>query len=585
MPSSYPSGLDSFTTKVNGQVIQASHMNNVQDPIVAIETVIGVTPTTISDTTTPGATPTFLGGYISGGSIGFASMVATQLRLITGGAAWWTLPVTTLAALNTRLGLPTSPVTGDMVYYNGTAWVRLAIGATGQLLDVIGGLPSWQTITAGGVGAIPAPASPETGDLLYYNGANWVRLPIGTLNQALLVQGGIPTWVSSPPGTLADGMWTYYNAGSTRVDLKLRSPAVVASNGTVTEYANIQNAINTATSGQWVVIPPGTYNEPLTLKAGVIVAELISGTVKLQYIGGPVVTTISGGFLKVDSIVNPGGAMGQLILSSHSSGTCTIVTRLLQNDGAGVSASNPYAVELSGDGELDLIVDTITMTLAATTQPASYAIYHHSAATLWLICRQIVMSRTVGNAATDALHLSPSASCSINLAVESITITASTASPLNALNVLSGTGTTTLAGRMGVVSLTSTGSGGVTVFTSNSTVAGSLTLESSTLSTSGTTATTFVLSGASSTLTLIGGIHTLSGSSLSIVVTVSGGTLTTQGMALSGNGTVDIKQTGGTLNIYACQYDFTKTSGTLTFLTGDRMRPAQQRLFAQVFSN
>lgn len=33
-----------------------------------------------------------------------------------------------------------------------------------------------------------------TGDLLYYNGTNIVRLPIGSTNEALKVSGGLPVW-------------------------------------------------------------------------------------------------------------------------------------------------------------------------------------------------------------------------------------------------------------------------------------------------------------------------------------------------------------------------------------------------------
>ena len=35
--------------------------------------------------------------------------------------------------------------TGDLMYYSGSAWVRLGIGSAGQLLKVNAGLPSWQT--------------------------------------------------------------------------------------------------------------------------------------------------------------------------------------------------------------------------------------------------------------------------------------------------------------------------------------------------------------------------------------------------------------------------------------------------------
>jgi hypothetical protein len=40
--SSYPGGLDSFTTKNNGDTIDSSHIDALQDAVVAIETALGV---------------------------------------------------------------------------------------------------------------------------------------------------------------------------------------------------------------------------------------------------------------------------------------------------------------------------------------------------------------------------------------------------------------------------------------------------------------------------------------------------------------------------------------------------------------
>ncbi len=48
-------------------------------------------------------------------------------------------------ALQALKQLPQTPTTGDVLYYNGTSWISLAIGATNKLLTVVGGVPSWQT--------------------------------------------------------------------------------------------------------------------------------------------------------------------------------------------------------------------------------------------------------------------------------------------------------------------------------------------------------------------------------------------------------------------------------------------------------
>lgn len=57
MAASYPANIRSFTTKVNiSDIIDESHPNFLQEEVVAIETILGVTP---SLSTTPSASGTF----------------------------------------------------------------------------------------------------------------------------------------------------------------------------------------------------------------------------------------------------------------------------------------------------------------------------------------------------------------------------------------------------------------------------------------------------------------------------------------------------------------------------------------------
>lgn len=46
------------------------------------------------------------------------------------------------------VGKSTSLVTGDIIYYDGTNWINLAIGSTGYLLTVASGKPSWAVATS-----------------------------------------------------------------------------------------------------------------------------------------------------------------------------------------------------------------------------------------------------------------------------------------------------------------------------------------------------------------------------------------------------------------------------------------------------
>ena len=46
-----------------------------------------------------------------------------------------------------------SDVTGDLAYYNGTSWARLPKGSNGQILTVSGGVPTWAAASSSGLSA------------------------------------------------------------------------------------------------------------------------------------------------------------------------------------------------------------------------------------------------------------------------------------------------------------------------------------------------------------------------------------------------------------------------------------------------
>ena len=97
------------------------------------------------------------------------------------------------------------------------------------------------------------------------------------------------------------GEWTAL-AGAA-LDFEPDLPAVIDAAGTVTEYATIQLAITGAAAGEAVVIPPGTYDESITLKAGVWVGELVSGTVIINSTSAnTAVICADNGYLKVKEI-------------------------------------------------------------------------------------------------------------------------------------------------------------------------------------------------------------------------------------------------------------------------------------------
>jgi hypothetical protein len=85
----------------------------------------------------------------------------------------------------------TAPGAGQLLSFNGSAWVNRATSTLGiSISDTIGTLAA----TRGGTGL----SSYATGDLIYASGTNSLATrAIGTTGQILSVVGGLPTWIST----------------------------------------------------------------------------------------------------------------------------------------------------------------------------------------------------------------------------------------------------------------------------------------------------------------------------------------------------------------------------------------------------
>jgi hypothetical protein len=504
--ATYPAGIVSWTNVADTvDTVLAAHPNNAYAEIIAVETALGINPYTISDAVAPGSTPSSVGNYLD--------MVATQLKAITGQANWYTAPGNTIVLLTAnKVSIPAGSVIGDMLYHNGTTYARRAIGSTGQVLQVSGGLPAWATLSITALGGIPAPASPVTGDILYYTGAAWARLPVGAANQALIVSGGIPSWAGSVPSSLADGQWTAWNAG--KVDLRLRSPAVVASGGVIAEYGTIQGAITAAASGQTVVIPPGTYTENLTLKTGVNVLELVPGSVTLagSIDTGTVAMACT---VSIDTLTTGSAFAGTLygVLLRHTSGTVNLIIRTIS-----------------------INTTTILDVACLSMQGAGIA---------------VVRCDSIGASATVTASIVYGITCTVGSGT--LTVTCRSVS-LSAASALAVAGASASAGFTGVFTVY-----GATITAPNGTNG---------VASSSDSACTINLYGCKLSAKTYG-------------ASVSLGTFAAYNCIFLGT-TLDLSRTGGALSVFACQYDPAKTDG-VTYLRGDRMRPAQSSLFAQCF--
>ncbi len=146
-----------------------------------------------------------------------------------------------------------SPATGLMIfqtdstagfyYYSGSVWS--AVGGGGSSLP-----------------------SGTTGDLLYYNGSSWVSLPIGANGKVLVVQSGVPTWM--PTTILTVG--TSYGGGVI---------AYLLQSGDIGYDPSVQHGLIAATSDQSTGVRWYNGSSTITYATGTVIATGLSNTMAI----------------------------------------------------------------------------------------------------------------------------------------------------------------------------------------------------------------------------------------------------------------------------------------------------------------
>jgi len=114
---------------------------------------------------------------------------------------------TTGAVANSSAILDASSTTQGVLVPRMTTAQRNAISspATGLMIFQTDGTAGFYYYTGSAWSAVGGSSLPSgtTGDLLYYNGSNWVSLAAGANGKVLVVQSGVPTWM--PTTTLTVG--------------------------------------------------------------------------------------------------------------------------------------------------------------------------------------------------------------------------------------------------------------------------------------------------------------------------------------------------------------------------------------------
>jgi hypothetical protein len=275
--------------------------------------------------------------------------------LTTNGASanpsWTTVSGTAYSFENLTDSGITSPAKGDVIYFNGTSWVNLGHGAVNQVLtqtDVGGNyLPAWENAYVPSFESLSDSGitGEAQGDIIYFNGSSWVNLTHGTSGQFLKTNGASanPSWANGPSfsfETLTDSGITspaqgdviYYN-GSSWVNLghgtagnplitggasanpSYASGVTIDSHGRLTATAHV-GTVSALTMGSTVTVNAqlgDIFTGTLTANATLAYSNFVAGQSVFLYItqaasGGPYTLTPQSGTKKTGSFTTSTGA-------------------------------------------------------------------------------------------------------------------------------------------------------------------------------------------------------------------------------------------------------------------------------------
>lgn len=137
----------------------------------------------------------------SAGTTGLTPVTATSGAVTLSGilsiGSGGTGQTSALSAFNALSPLTTQ---GDVLYHNGTNNVRLPVGTNTQVLSVVTGSPSWinQSAINAGTAVTSTNISGGTAGSIFYQTAasTTTTLPIGGTDEILAVSGGLPVWTT-----------------------------------------------------------------------------------------------------------------------------------------------------------------------------------------------------------------------------------------------------------------------------------------------------------------------------------------------------------------------------------------------------
>ena len=168
-----------------------------------------------------------------------------------------------------------SDAAGDVMYYDGTNYIRLAKGSNGEVLTLASGVPSWAadstnvsgtsmggdlggtvgnaTISANAIdGTHIALGSDAPGDIMYYNGTDYIRLAKGTAAQVLTINSGAtaPEW-TTPSGSTGNAEGISFTSPTVDADITFSAGENGKSDGPLAITVGI--AVTISAGSTWTI--------------------------------------------------------------------------------------------------------------------------------------------------------------------------------------------------------------------------------------------------------------------------------------------------------------------------------------------
>jgi hypothetical protein len=250
----------------------------------------------------------------------------------------------TAAIAYSKLNIANSITNADINASAAIAYTKLNLTGSIATTDIADNAVNGNKIAMG---------SDAAGDLIYYDGSNYARLPIGSNGQVLSVQSGIPAWSAGASGGLTLPYTASQADAGALFSIENTDPAGTAFRATggsaFTNFSvNLENNNNTANELRFYE-PSGSGTNYTAFRAAAQSANITYTLPNADGSTGQVLSTNGAGQLSWTTAVTNGSAI-QLAYQTVPSGSTALAGAAVIHVQDNATASNAATLSLPGSG-------------------------------------------------------------------------------------------------------------------------------------------------------------------------------------------------------------------------------------------